>query len=995
MANEYKLSYTGSEINEKLGKIDNIPTKLAQLSDDTTHRLVTDTEKSNWNNKSEFSGRYEDLEGRPTIPTVPTKVSAFENDKGYLTQHQDISGKLDKSELTSAINTALAQAKESGEFDGDGVIYSGITYGVTRPNLNKDTLIISADKSGYESFESGSDILYRVSDIAPSLEDLNGGVVLSISSGEEVASVNLQVDTSTAFGISLVYDNTYFAHIITEALAAELGCDAGIYLVDLGIDATLNLTIYGYEGFEGSDVLVPPNEWYRDIPEVKQGEYLWTRTVTEYGLGRITTAYSVSYTGTDGYVPQKNVDYFDGKDGYTPQKNIDYFDGTDGISPIVVVSKSGKVTTVSITDKQGTKTATINDGVDGKTPVKGTDYDDGKDGTSVTVKSVSESSVDGGSNVVTFSDGKTLTVKNGSKGSDGKDGLDATPVTPLFANSIAECTDTTKLYVLPDGYIYAYMYTEIPGKSYTNLLPLATGSDLTTIYNGVGYKADTRINNAGSETSANGYNWLTGYIPVKPGDVVRVKNWLGVSGSGYLALNLYADATNRTATYQQNALIALGTWSGDIDKHTPALLTFTIPPDANCAYMRMLNSTEIDPTSCIITVNEEIVENTGTTKEYAWVNTGHAFVPADYEGRIIDIEKANAENESRIADLESGAVNGVPNYVVAEAEEVIDKVVSAQGNRTFTFAAITDMHYGNGSYTDGLKHACQAMQYIDSRIKLDAVSVLGDYTDGLAGTDYSNAIGDFKAINAELNNLRFAPNLRIQGNHDYYEKHSPILHRYLTAYSDDVVWGSKLGGYFYRDFEDFKLRIICLNTAEQSKDGVSCTTEQYNWFADALDLSIKGNHAEWQTLILSHHPLDWFIDLSVNSNYVFWQILNAYLNGTTWNGFNFANKNSAKVIANIHGHIHNLLVRYIAMGQPNTTESTINVVRVATPEACYGRANSYNGEWTYNPFGEEVSYPKTKGTAEDTSFCIYCIDLDSHTIKAICYGAGIDREITY
>ena len=29
--------------------------------------------------------------------------------------------------------------------------------------------------------------------------------------------------------------------------------------------------------------------------------------------------------------------------------------------------------------------------------------------------------------------------------------------TPLFANSVAECTDTTKLYVLPDGYIYAYI----------------------------------------------------------------------------------------------------------------------------------------------------------------------------------------------------------------------------------------------------------------------------------------------------------------------------------------------------------------------------------------------------------------------------------------------------------------------------------------------------------------------------------------------------------
>lgn len=39
--------------------------------------------------------------------------------------------------------------------------------------------------------------------------------------------------------------------------------------------------------------------------------------------------------------------------------------GTDGISPTVEVSKSGKITTLTITDAEGTKTATINDGQDG------------------------------------------------------------------------------------------------------------------------------------------------------------------------------------------------------------------------------------------------------------------------------------------------------------------------------------------------------------------------------------------------------------------------------------------------------------------------------------------------------------------------------------------------------------------------------------------------------------------------------------------------------
>lgn len=43
----------------------------------------------------------------------------------------------------------------------------------------------------------------------------------------------------------------------------------------------------------------------------------------------------------------------------------------------------------------------------------------GAPGTSVTVSNVSESTADGGTNVVTFSDGKKLNIKNGSKGNTG------------------------------------------------------------------------------------------------------------------------------------------------------------------------------------------------------------------------------------------------------------------------------------------------------------------------------------------------------------------------------------------------------------------------------------------------------------------------------------------------------------------------------------------------------------------------------------------------
>ena len=58
--------------------------------------VITENDITNWNNKSDFSGDYNDLSNKPSIPTIPTNISAFENDVGYLTEHQDISGKVDK-----------------------------------------------------------------------------------------------------------------------------------------------------------------------------------------------------------------------------------------------------------------------------------------------------------------------------------------------------------------------------------------------------------------------------------------------------------------------------------------------------------------------------------------------------------------------------------------------------------------------------------------------------------------------------------------------------------------------------------------------------------------------------------------------------------------------------------------------------------------------------------------------------------------------------------
>lgn len=68
-----KPTYTASEVGA-LPNTTEIPKNLSDLQDDSEHRIVTDTEKQSWDNKSDFSGNYEDLQGKPTIPTVPTKL---------------------------------------------------------------------------------------------------------------------------------------------------------------------------------------------------------------------------------------------------------------------------------------------------------------------------------------------------------------------------------------------------------------------------------------------------------------------------------------------------------------------------------------------------------------------------------------------------------------------------------------------------------------------------------------------------------------------------------------------------------------------------------------------------------------------------------------------------------------------------------------------------------------------------------------------------------
>lgn len=87
MASEYKLSFTAAEINTRLGEIDS----KVNVSD------IINSLTTNVSNQP--------LSAAQGV-ALKALIDALDTDK------------LDASELTSAISTALAQAKASGEFNG-------------------------------------------------------------------------------------------------------------------------------------------------------------------------------------------------------------------------------------------------------------------------------------------------------------------------------------------------------------------------------------------------------------------------------------------------------------------------------------------------------------------------------------------------------------------------------------------------------------------------------------------------------------------------------------------------------------------------------------------------------------------------------------------------------------------------------------------------------------------------------------------------------------
>lgn len=385
-------------------------------------------------------------------------------------------------------------------------------------------------------------------------------------------------------------------------------------------------------------------------------------------------------------------------------------------------------------------------------------------------------------------------------------------------------------------------------------------------------------------------------------------------------------------------------------------------------------------------------------------------------------ETAHDASGERITGTMTGGNKDIPSYHFVESARVLENIENFKASHpnSLIFGAVSDIHIYNGNATyeakskASIKHAAFALETVGAMSECDFIVNLGDNC-WENGIDTDNALlGAKYSINALKPAFDRLVSFNLVGNHDKSD-YTEAQYNLIGVHNDfDVASATTIRGFGYKDYTNKKVRVIVLNTCDylNASGGCALSYEQKDFLMRALDLSAKSDCAEWQILLLSHIPLDWnggdynyYADLQT--------ILNAYEDGTTAsitvnssyalretpsnyatysNGklvYNYSGKNSAKIIANIHGHVHTNKVSKIA----NT-----NIARVATVNANpdLNKDESYSNYGDYSITSTEANkIKKVSGTAKDTAATFYCIDLDEQVIYAIGYGADIDREIAY
>ncbi len=289
---------------------------------------------------------------------------------------------------------------------------------------------------------------------------------------------------------------------------------------------------------------------------------------------------------------------FTAPQGPQGEKGADGTSGKDGFSPTVYVTKSGKETEIHINAVNGPQSVTILDGADGKDGTNGVSATHSWNGTTLTITSASgTSSANLKGEKGDTGDSYTLTEAD-------KDDIAALAATLLKENGVIGVVDENNNIIvsgnLADG-TYNVKYEMADGSTIDigNLVL----SDKPTYKNladptSADWKTGYRLNSSGSVSVAEGIT-ATNYVPVKNGDVVRIK------GMNLTTHNTHFLKADKTLTAYGAGNLTNSTFAATDISATTTGGQFTVN-NAEVAWVRFSGALNGTANDVIITINEPI-----------------------------------------------------------------------------------------------------------------------------------------------------------------------------------------------------------------------------------------------------------------------------------------------------------------------------------------------------------------------------------------------------
>ena len=218
-----------------------VPNKVSAFENDagylTSHQSLKDYATKSWVQNQGYLTQHQDISGLATklelqtvedkIPTIPTKVSAFENDAGYLTQHQSLASYALKSELPKNVSDLTNDAKY--------ITASGAPV----QSVNGKTGAVVLNATDVQALPNTTVIPTTTSQLTN-----NSGYITS--AGAPVQSVNGKIGTVSlnANDVGALPSTTTIPVVNNAKLTIQKnGTDVGNFTANSAVDTTVNITV--------------------------------------------------------------------------------------------------------------------------------------------------------------------------------------------------------------------------------------------------------------------------------------------------------------------------------------------------------------------------------------------------------------------------------------------------------------------------------------------------------------------------------------------------------------------------------------------------------------------------------------------------------------------------------------------------------------------------------------------------------------------------------